>query len=353
MQIPTKMIDKNKVTFILGAGSSAEIGMPIGSSLKEQIELCLDFTVSDGMITGGNALVRDAIIHLANSSKVEGVALIHAARLISRSMPQALSIDNFINSHRSNPNVAIVGKLAIAACILEAERASKIYTKPERDSKLVVKNASETWYNALFQKITQYRQVDEIPKALSGVRIITFNYDRTLEFFLSKSLQNFYGISHAESIEILTNLKIYHPYGTVGALWPSENNSIIAFGKNPSPLELIASSKDLRTFTEEVAQGAATLEAFRACIWGASNIICLGYAFHELNNKLLFGAPRVKDVRYETRLIGTAYNESPSNLEAIAGEVMALGKLDRANVTIRRDLMATQLMSEYSRSYDI
>ncbi len=50
----------------------------------------------------------------------------------------------------------------------------------------------------------------------SWLSIITFNYDRSLEFFLSNSLQSRYGKSKADVDKKLTGLKIHHVYGDLG-----------------------------------------------------------------------------------------------------------------------------------------
>lgn len=145
------------ITFVLGAGSSFEVSMPTGGELKNKIASSLAFKVDHfGRLMGGDDQLRAAMSTLGQES--DAIASVNdyygAAKLIRDGMPQAPSIDNFIDSHRSNKQVAEIGKIAIASEILKAERKSKLYVNPTNAyNKPDFSQLSDTWFNEFFQLI--------------------------------------------------------------------------------------------------------------------------------------------------------------------------------------------------------
>jgi hypothetical protein len=63
-------------------------------------------------------------------------------------MPQAISIDNFIDPHRSSSAVVLCGKLGITQAILEAERRSTLYfdERQQQTSEFEHNKVQATWY---------------------------------------------------------------------------------------------------------------------------------------------------------------------------------------------------------------
>ena len=69
--------------------------------------------------------IRECVFKLAQSREhSNGTAndYYQAAIRIREAMPLAPSIDNFIDSHRDDKKIAQLGKVAIATCILRAEK---------------------------------------------------------------------------------------------------------------------------------------------------------------------------------------------------------------------------------------
>jgi len=161
------------IAFVLGAGASFEVDMPTGYELKAKIASSLSFKVDDfRRIGGGDDKLREAIHQISQrqGSEVTRGGHLIAANLIHAGMQQAPSIDNFIDSHRSNPQVAEVGKLAIASEILKAERASKLYVRPTNIyNKLKFEAVANTWFNAFFQLLTLNAQEEDLPERLKQV----------------------------------------------------------------------------------------------------------------------------------------------------------------------------------------
>jgi hypothetical protein len=342
------------MTFILGAGSSYEVNMPTGSELKGKIASSLAFKLDDfRRLTGGDDQIREALYALGQrpGSAYSLNDYYAASKRIYAGMPQAPSIDNFIDSHRSNPTIAVVGKLAIASAILNAERRSSLYVSPDNIYNTVNFGAiTDTWFNAFFNLVCLNAQEEDLPARLSRVRVITFNYDRTLEHYLYYSIQNYYGSKPERAAEIVSYLSVLHPYGQVGTLpWQNQGTSV-PFGGEMGSSALIQVAEKLRTFTEGTSEPDSQIEQIRKAVYDAETLVFLGFAFHELNLRLLFGSQRDIPTRYSKQVFGTAMGLSESNKKAIGGELTNLARLDGTQITLRRELTAAQLLPEYSRS---
>lgn len=342
------------ITFVLGAGSSFEANLPTGSELKGKIASSLAFKLSDAYhMDGGDAQIRRALQELANrpGSAHSFNDYCGAAIRICAGMPQAPSIDNFIDSHRSNAIIAKVGKLAIASAILKAEQDSTLYVSPSNIyNKLNVKRLADTWFNAFFELVCLNAQEEDLAARLSRVRVVTFNYDRTLEHFLYHAIQNYYGSTPERAAEIVSHLSVLHPYGKVGSL-PWQNQDMPEpFGSDIKSSRLIQVSESLRTFTEGTSETDSQIKQIRTAVLDAETVVFLGFAFHELNLQLLFGSPRQEPTHFPAQIFGTAMGLSESNKKVIAAELAAPGRFDSAQIVLRRELTAAQLLPEYSRS---
>lgn len=112
---------KSKIVFILGAGASNEIGLPLGTDLKHFIADKLDIRFPDGYKQeSGSYKIMDAVSK--HSMKIENIDntfstnvndYLHQAWLIRDGMPQAISIDNYIDARRGNKMLELCGKLAV------------------------------------------------------------------------------------------------------------------------------------------------------------------------------------------------------------------------------------------------
>jgi hypothetical protein len=346
-------MQNNQITFVIGAGASKEVELPIGDELKGQIASALKFRVVHGSrIEGGNPTVVEAMYKLAQKHTEPGADInsyLQASRLISGAMPQAESIDNFIDSHRSDIYVNRCGKLAIAACILKAERGSRLWFNTSNNRNTIdFDGCAASWFSALFRVISQNSERSGLAAKLKRIRIITFNYDRCIEHYLHRSFQNYYSMSQQEATDMLGNLEIYHPYGKVGNLHWEVSGGGVEFGGEAHADDLAQIAGSLRTFTEGTDTTVSQIEAIRECVQSASNLIFLGFAFHELNLQILYGSG--PNLGNQTQVYGSAYRISDSNLRIILDDLIRLGGHSSKNMRISNQLTAAGAMSEYSRS---
>lgn len=337
-------MQNNKTVFILGAGASFEFGLPIGEQLKEHIAKLLDFD-RDGF--NGDDYVSRAINLATHIDRtLDRNLCIQAAQGIKKALPLALSIDNFIHSNRDDKYVEMCGKLGIARAILLAESRSKLFCKNIR-AEIDFSANSKTWLVKLMQLLSEQCTLQELVERFSDVTFIVFNYDRCLEHFLMHAIATSYRISPDKAAEIVQQIAIFHPYGTVGKLpWMRSNaDEVIEFGGAPDT-NLYKLSKGIKTFTEGTNANDSDILAIRKAMFDAKRLIFLGYSYHPLNMKLLVdGNPEKRTTR---QVYGTSYGMSRSDTDNIQNTLDSL--LFAPSAIVRNDLTCFSLFQEYSRS---
>jgi hypothetical protein len=337
---------KSKTLFIVGAGASQEAGLPTGTQLKDAIAEKLGFENISGSWGSGDPEIHRAIWEYVNQNGVDANVIFRDAVKIRDAMPQAMSIDNFIDAHSTAPGVVVCGKLGIAQAIFEAEHNSRLSLPEERGrrNKLDHSRIPGTWYLPFFQLLTENIRREDVGKLFDNVSVITFNYDRCIEHYLYHAIQNYYDIEDVE--RLMKRLKIYHPYGVVGSLPWQDSRTNVSFGGVGRNANLMDIAKQIRTFTERVGTDDPTLAEIRLQVQEAEIIVFLGFAFHQLNMQLL--TPDVSsNVR---RVFGTAKGKSDVDLtDIIVPEVWEILKkpIDRRHTHINRDLSCCSLFGEY------
>ena len=351
----TDAIEEHSLTIVLGAGASFEVGMPVGSTLKDQIASALNLKFDDfGRLS---SKTHQTVAHAAISLAHDGVhtkdpnECAKVAKLICNSMPLTPSIDNFIDSHRENKLVAAIGKLAIAYNILRAERSSLLHFSSDNTYNTIdFDKVGNTWYVKLFQLLTQNTQADQLATRLQKIKVVTFNYDRTLEHFMFHAIRMFYSLSKEKTTEILESLTIYHPYGRVGRLpWQIRNDGV-KYGAELNIDELKHVSSQLLTFTEGTSLAYSDVLEIRSTILNANRLLFLGFAYHKLNLDLLYDDKAPLPGNVAKKVWGTSFNFSKSDSEEARADVARLSRCPDRNVQMRNDLTAVQMMQEYSRT---
>jgi len=138
--------------------------------------------------------------------------------------------------------------------------------------------AAEHWYQLLWNKIiSNVSDVNDLTK--NQIKIITFNYDRSLEHFLTTSIINSFNLSINEAQDILQKLSILHVYGLLG------NYNYEDYGNHSDSLLKIA-SKSIRIIPETRDDDSIFNKA-QKWLFDALNICFLGFGFDELNIKRL------------------------------------------------------------------
>lgn len=168
------MIER-KTVLVLGAGASKPYGFPLGYELTWEIKKVL--------LNGTNPRVTNAIRKACDEKDVWDFC-----HVFSHSGQR--SIDNFL-AHSKNPDHWKIGKLLIAAIIKHYESETILFDRSKDDD--------DHWYEYLWERLS--RQVGIVPWEdfhKNQLSVITFNYDRSLETYLTTVMGNTYGKSKEE-----------------------------------------------------------------------------------------------------------------------------------------------------------
>jgi len=293
-----------KTVFILGAGASCPYGFPSGARLRKLI------------CHNAGFIERHLEYRKVNQCEDKQKADIqNFIKIFDRS--HIRSIDMFM---ANNPKLAPVGKYIIAFEILTAEQhtqfgekadqAREIYSQPLEvtPSRNFLRRGTyqgEDWYSYLYnQFIEGLAGKNTIPDFSDNkVTFITFNYDRSLEYFLYESFCNsFTEISEDKIAQSLMQLKILHVYGQVASLkWQNPNNYIDYSSQLNEPL-LQRAANNIKTIYEE-NQNPELNEA-KKLISEAKRIFFLGFSYAPENMEIL-GLPKI--IPTETKVYGTGF----------------------------------------------
>lgn len=279
-----------KTVIVLGAGASAEVGIPLGREFTRKIESVLSVRMTDVKIarTGDHLIIGALEKHAKENMKIPDLLPYQeACDKIVNAMPLALSIDAFIHGHKKDDLIEICGKVAIVRCILDAELRSDIsvdMSQPGQHINFI--RTERSWYSQFWKLLTHEYELDQVAERLGQLTFIIFNYDRCFEHFLHQAVQVYYGVDENNATAVLENLTAFHPYGTVGQLpWQATGNTI-DYGSDISARALLPQADGIRTYSERVEE-AKTLEEIRSAIQQAYKLVFLGFRFHQQNMKIL------------------------------------------------------------------
>jgi len=351
---------QKKTVIVVGAGASAEAKLPTGKGLTEKIAFHLGFgdRGAVSLLTesaGGDQAIRYALqeaAHSTDSYEESLQALGNAAERIRQAMPQAASIDSFIDAHRGNESIETVGKLAIAAAILSAEHESSLYLSSDGHRATMLSRTRDTWFAYLMRLIAEDCRAEEVGERLSSLCFVVFNYDRCVEHFLFHAIRNYYGLDVESVRKLVSRLEIYHPYGHVGRLPWSDRGPSIEFGCRPNHQQLSECARELRTFTEGTDPDSSDIETIRTRISEAGILLFLGFAFHRQNLQLLALTEEQRRA-HPVFCYATAKGISETDREVIMGELLDILQLNRRRTHVRTELTCAKLFSEYWRTLSL
>jgi hypothetical protein len=281
---------------ILGAGASLNYGLPLGSQLVEKI--CKLLPSSDTVRMGSEAnLLYNFFVNDAAavrgwqqiSQKEYSYALIEFRDRLIQSAPK--SIDEFLSRDfgDANPLFRLIGKLSIAQVIASCESVSAI------EDGVAPEKQPDHWYNYLWQDCLNNGTPGLEALRAKHLKIISFNYDRSLEYFLARRIAATYltppGTAPSTSTvnkwadagfkEVETKFDITHPYGTLGSL------SKIPYGSTDNFKyygQTMANS--IHVIGEERKNGDG-FEVAKKWIAEAQQVVFLGFSFDVTNMRRL------------------------------------------------------------------
>jgi hypothetical protein len=232
-------------------------------------------------------------------SKIEKAAYEISSEILVES-----SIDNYLDGRKDDPYVIKVGKMLIAYVISCYEDHFNPFSAT---NKTMIPAIFDTWYFKCYQRILETCQESDILARLNEITFIIFNYDRFFEYLFCHALINKYHMTKDKAQEIVKQINIIHPYGTVGEFFYRSFGDSIDGVFSPSIQE------NIHTFTEYHSIDNEDREKISRACGEAERMIFLGFAYHPQNMKLLFPTSSDKTLR----AFGTAFGLSDVDINAL------------------------------------
>lgn len=230
----------NPTTLILGAGASHHLGYPTGSKLREWI------IEGRGMGVIEEPQEKSLLKHLQNQFRTSLVS----------------SIDAFL-AEPEYKDFENIGKLCIAAALLPCESGQA--------------GKSPGWYQSIFNAIRGRRTAERT----HPVRIVTFNYDLSLEHALFYAFKSTYKLTHSEALSMLNeSVEFIHVYGTLGQITELDGANGRRFGQPESEDYQFASTGIKIIGRDPDAKG---FKSAQDAIASAEFLAILGFGYDQTN----------------------------------------------------------------------
>jgi hypothetical protein len=293
---------REKTVFVLGAGSNLEHGFLLGSELKAEIKKIVGVTNTSGIRPEGNKFIL-SLLNYASGRTFWGLsdAEVHrAAAALHRGIETKPSIDEFLDLHSQDLTLVRLAKLAILWVILRREASSDLFVPPSRVTGSPVQGVKVSWLAYLWHHLTKGIRKNDVErlfdKPLNDVTFVTFNYDRSLEQYLFRMLQETYLLDEVGAGKIVERADIRHVYGSVGEWSPPFVTPKVGsrpFGDTGGmglPLagaeqQLVQGASGISTYTEEIS--SEHVAGIRVAVGAARQLYFLGTGYHTQNLDLL------------------------------------------------------------------
>jgi len=262
---------RKPTVFVLGAGASAPYGFPLGIDLVDQIW-------AEILLTGANfpkisTRLQPLIDPQLKERLLAGHSKDHVERFANalRGM-RPYSIDTFLETR---PEFLDVGKAAIADVLLRAEAAAD-QTEPP---------VNLDWYRYLLNTVFLRKNVENFQTQVRQLRVVTFNFDRSLERALWNGVRFGFGLDENQAAELVKELRIHHVHGRLGKpnwLYPGSADAT-KYGATGG--DLLTATPKAVAFIRVVHEDGpeSDLEKAREALKGASTVYFIGFGFDERN----------------------------------------------------------------------
>lgn len=288
------MINK-KTVLILGAGASVPYGFPTGTKLrqnildlfKEEIKNDWDFRKHPRIL--GKYEKNEIWNYIRSIQGIDGLSRFISALQKSKKY----SVDAFLERRTE---FLEIGKALISMVLISKE------------AEQYIDNAESDWYQYLLNEMEA--PVHEFLQ--NNITILTFNYDRSLEFYFFNSLKNSYGLSDDETVTLLQSIPIIHLHGTLGNLPFITNASSRLYNQVRSIEAIKICSVNIKIIYENEIE----LERFKFARehMEDADIVCfLGFGYNPTNLERL----GVKEVLRGKAVYGSTYGLTGSEVKRI------------------------------------
>lgn len=282
---------------VVGAGASIPYGYPSGVNLVTQIvnELANNPQVSDlGQKVATLRFGYDDLMKFANELKYSGL----------------YSVDAFLGTR---PEFVEVGKTVIAAALVPFELEHVPFDG----------NLKGNWYRYLFNQLN----TNLIRGGNEQLTILTFNYDRSLEYYLHSCFRHTWGMDGPDLHAKMSRLAIRHLHGSLSPLpfyaQPTERSRAYGHGRDSEGIG--AAAKSIRIIHEAEDTDKEFAEASRI-LRLADRVCFLGFGYHYTNPRRLLPSA-FKHGRTMGHIIGSAHGKTRSERDEILRQFTGLIEL--------------------------
>ncbi|HJW42161.1 MAG TPA: hypothetical protein VJ476_13180 [Rhizomicrobium sp.] len=319
----------NDTVFVLGAGASWHYGYPTGEGLIDAvISMAGRLSTYCQFRTQRNTPTLPMPIYVLRKFERNGGTNGHLRAwdevrrecdlLVHRlGSVRPLVIDYFLGW---NPSLQEIGKLLIAAALLECEatyaatrgnpnRREVVMNQPippssEQQRRLDISKFKDDWYRFVVHKLVS-RCENSSDLLTNRVKFITFNYDTSLEFHLLRALKSIDFITKNDTEKFILNDRIVHMYGALRKEAFDSNDfvdqaSCLQLGYEftspqnlPSEIQMrnkfldrsLLCSEGIRTIDPHDKSDEDRTQCAKVWIRDARLIYVLGYGFDDNNNE--------------------------------------------------------------------
>ncbi len=259
------MIERNTV-LILGAGASSPFGFSLGRELADKI--------ADSLFEPTETEVGKRLLECYYPPRQ---LKDFAAKLRGSHRD---SVDAFLEDNRDNPNFLRIGKTAIKVTLMRYEDPNAFQ--------------DGNWYRTLSNRM-QAPSFPEFEKNKLGV--ITYNYDRSLEYYLCDKLRSAYGKDKSECCAKISKVPIVHLHGKMDDFLERTANG------DPTPtyrryetrfdcMAAMRSVNDIKIPHENIQNEPQFVEAQK--LLKEAEVVCfLGFGYDQRNIERLLNPPGI------------------------------------------------------------
>ena len=269
---------RRPTVFILGAGTSVPYGFPAGEQFLPR-----------GM--NEPTLLQKLCVPVLDDAATALLEALH--RTHDASLDALLEL---------RPDITEVGKRLIASLIMELEfNSPPRYPSPKDD-----------WLTPFFGELASgTTSLDDF--ARNPVVIITYNYDRVLEYRLTGALSAHYGRPDGECIAALQRIPIIHLHGSLGPLPGFSAGATVPFGFRSSDPAGFSRTLDFASrrivIVHEAKDETPEFEQARLLLQSTEQVVMLGFGYGATN------LSRLEIRRWPKRVFGTQYGLTNSQFE--------------------------------------
>lgn len=278
---------KCPTAFILGAGTSVPYGFLAGEALLREARRINLSNLKDKAVARAPADVEELYAALQRTHDSSLDALLEL-----------------------RPDITPIGKRLIASLMLELEfNSPHRYPEPKDD-----------WLTMFFGELTSNTTCLE-DFANNPVVLITYNYDRLIEYRLSRALAAHYGRSEADCIAALANIPLIHLHGDLGPLPGFAASGTVPFGPStgtvpfgPEPAQraefaqYVGRAAERIVIVHEAKDETADFDRARKALQSVKQVVMLGFGYGASN------LSRLDIKRWPKRVLGTVYGLTPSQI---------------------------------------